>query len=32
LCCNIFDKDEIVIKGRYSDYPWWIKNKDNFLL
>ena len=22
LCCNIFDKDEIVIKARYSDYPW----------
>jgi mannosyltransferase OCH1-like enzyme len=22
LCCNIYDGDEIVIKGRYSDYPW----------
>ena len=21
-CCNIFDNDDIVIKTRYSDYPW----------
>jgi len=22
VCSNIYDKDEIVIKTRYSDYPW----------